>query len=86
MNELKSRCNAMREDEKRALVLALFAEDVQAGLDVAVSEKRQALVHFIENLWDKYRVTLTEMTRERDTVSGNMRGMLSVLGYQPEEV
>ena len=86
VNELKSRCNAMREDEKRALVLALFAEDVQAGLDVAVSEKRQALVHFIENLWDKYRVTLTEMTRERDTVSGNMRGMLSVLGYQPEEV
>ena len=45
----------MSDDKKRALVLELFAQDVQAGLDAAVSEKRQELVRFVEGLWDKYR-------------------------------
>ena len=50
----------MNADQKRALVLELFAQDVQAGLDAAVAEKRQELVRFIEGLWDKYRVTLID--------------------------
>lgn len=86
VNELKGRCLAISEPDKRALVLELFAKDIQSGLDAAMSEKRQQLVRFIEGLWDKYRVTLTDLTRERDTLSSKMRGMLSVLGYQPEEV
>ena len=59
VSELKNRCAFMGEDKKRALVLELFAQDVQAGLDAAVSEKRQDLVRFVEELWDKYRVILT---------------------------
>ena len=39
--ELKNRCGVMSDDKKRALVLELFAQDVQEGLDAAVSEKRQ---------------------------------------------
>ena len=46
VDELKTRCAIMSEDEKRALVLELFAQDVQAGLDAAVGEKRQELVRF----------------------------------------
>ena len=41
---LKARCDDLRDDEKCALVLELFAQNVQAGLDVAVNEKRQELV------------------------------------------
>ncbi|MEI6644690.1 MAG: N-6 DNA methylase [bacterium] len=85
VNELKGRCLAISDSDKRALVLDLFAQDIQSGLDAAMSEKRQQLVRFIEGIWDKYRVTLTDLTRERDTLSGKMKGMLSVLGYQPEE-
>jgi len=81
VNELKSRCNTMSEAGKSDLVLNLFAEDVQAGLDVAVSEKRQALVHFIENLWDKYRVTLTECRNERVMVEERLARFFTHLAY-----
>src|SRR5712692_116751 len=66
--ELRSRCAMMNDDEKRALVLELFAQDVQAGLDAAVAEKRQELVRFVEGLWDKYCITLTDLRRERAEV------------------
>src|SRR5262249_31018879 len=39
VSELKNRCGFMRDDKKRTLVLELFQEDVQGGLDASVSEK-----------------------------------------------
>jgi type I restriction enzyme M protein len=81
VNELKSRCDAMNDAQKRTMVLELFAEDVQAGLDAAVVEKRQELVRYIEGLWDKYRVTLTELRVTRSGVEGNLAQSFSKLGY-----
>lgn len=82
VNELKSRCDAMNDDQKRALVLELFAQDVQAGLDAAVAEKRQELVRFIEGMWDKYRVTLTELRTNRAGVETGLENFLSQLAYR----
>ena len=65
---LKACCDELRDDEKRALVLELFAQNVQAGLDAAVNEKRQELVRFVEGVWDKYRVTLIDLRAERQMV------------------
>ena len=62
VDELKTHCAVMSEDEKRTLVLELFAQDVQAGLDAAVSEKRQGLVRFVEGMWDKYRIIARSFT------------------------
>jgi type I restriction enzyme M protein len=56
MDELKTCCTILSEDEKCALGLELFAQDVQAGADAAVAEKRQEVIRFVEGLWDKYRV------------------------------
>ena len=81
VNELKSRCGAMNDDQKRVLVLELFAQDVQAGLDAAVAEKRQELVRCIEGLWDKYRVTLIELQDRRAGVEGQLTKAFSKLGY-----
>ncbi len=81
VNELKSRCGAMTDDQKRALVLELYAQDVQAGLDVAVAEKRQELVRFIEGLWDKYRVTLTMLRNGRGEAESKLRTFLNALAY-----
>jgi type I restriction enzyme M protein len=80
-DELKTRCNALSDDEKRALVLELFAQDVQVGLDAAVVEKRQELIQFVERLWDEYRVTLADMHRERDNVQIKLEGHLKLLDY-----
>ncbi len=81
VNELKSRCDAMNADQKRALVLELFAQDVQAGLDAAVAEKRQELVRFIEGLWDKYRVTLRDLRGNRAENENRLQSFITALRY-----
>jgi type I restriction enzyme M protein len=81
VSELKSRCDAMNDDQKRVLVLELFAQDVQAGLDAAVAEKRQELVRFIEGLWDKYRVTLTNLRDTRGNIEERLSTFLKAMNY-----
>lgn len=82
VNELKVRCSAMNDDQKRALVMELFAQDVQAGLDATVAEKCQELVRFIEGLWDKYRVTLADLRSGRRSAEEQVKAFLRSLGYQ----
>jgi type I restriction enzyme M protein len=81
VSELKLRCAAMNEDEQRVLVLELFAQDVQDGLEATVAEKRQELARFIEGLWDKYRVTMEDLRLEQETVNKQLNSFLSTLGY-----
>jgi type I restriction enzyme M protein len=81
VNELKLRCTGFDDTEKRDLVLELFAQDVQAGLDAAVAEKRQELFRFIEGLWDKYRVTLTTLRDGRAEVESRLGTFLKTLAY-----
>lgn len=82
VDELKQRCTAINDEEKQALVLELFSQDVQAGLDAAVNERRQELVRFIEGLWEKYQVALTELMGERSTTEELLDRMFEELGYQ----
>jgi len=81
VDELKRRCVALSADEKQAMVLELFAQDAQTGLDGAVNEKRQTLVRFIESLWNKYGVTLTELRRNRLTVEDRLSRALEAMKY-----
>ena len=41
VNELNFRRDAMNDDQKRALVLELFAQDVQTGLDAAAASNKE---------------------------------------------
>ena len=82
VNELRHRCDAMGDADKRALVLDLFAQDVLAGLTAAVAEKRQELVRFLGGLWDKYRVTLNDLRTQRQNCEELLRGFVMTLGYQ----
>ena len=70
-----------RDDQKRGLVLELFARDVQAGLDAAVAEKRQELVRYLEWLWDKYAVSLRELKSGRNTTVQKLEQRFKILGY-----
>lgn len=81
VNELKSRCSLMTENEKCALVLALFEQDVQSGLDAAMAERRKESCGFIERLWDKYAVPMGVLRQQRDEVSNQMASILRTLGY-----
>ena len=79
--ELRNRCAALTEQEKRTLVLELFAQDVQTGLDGAVGEKRQVSVRLLEGLWDKYRVPLTVLRDARNAVESRLHDLLGTLAY-----
>ena len=79
--ELRAHCSAMIEPERQELVLELFALDLQAGLEAAFIAKRQRLVKFLENLWDKYRVPLKVLKQERAAVSEKLDTLLAGLGY-----
>jgi type I restriction enzyme M protein len=81
IEELKARSGALREDQKHALVLDLFARDVQSALGAALAQKRQALVRFSEGLWDKYRVTLANLRSQRVNAEARVTDILRKLNY-----
>jgi type I restriction enzyme M protein len=81
VDELKSRCAIMNEDEKRTLVLELFAQDVQAGLDTAVAERREEMVRFLGRLWDKYWVTLEMLRSSRSETEKMLAKFMKAMAY-----
>jgi type I restriction enzyme M protein len=82
VEELKARCGFLDDAKKQALVLDLLAEDVQSAMESAAAEKRQALVRFVEGLWDKYRVTLTSLQSTRADLAAKLDVALDELGYR----
>ena len=81
VDELKSRCAQFSDDEKQALVLGLFAQDLQMGLGAAIMERQQKLERFIENLWDKYAVAFDALTQNRERLASRLGNALQELGY-----
>jgi type I restriction enzyme M protein len=81
VNELKLRCTGMGEEQKRELVLELFAQDVKLSLDAAISQRGQELVRFIESLWDKYRLPLNVIEETRKTKVDELKRSMRNLGY-----
>jgi type I restriction enzyme M protein len=81
VSELKNRCGFMGDDKKRALVLELLEQDVDEGLETAVTEKRQALTRVVEKLWDKYRITLRELRCDRQRLDEALNAVFKELSY-----
>lgn len=79
--ELRARCNVLDAEQKRAVVLELFAQDIQAGLDAAVAERRQSAVRFVEALWDKYSTPMHTLVQSRDDVSNRLAEAFNRLRY-----
>jgi len=72
---------ALDEAAAMHLLLAILHDDMQTILARYIGAQRQQLVAAFENWWDKYRVTLVEIERERDRAAGELRGFLEALGY-----
>jgi type I restriction enzyme M protein len=81
-DELKSRSFGLSADQKRELVLTLIARDAEVGLEAAWNEERNKLISGIENLWDKYQVTLTHLRHDRATLEHQLDSLFSMLDYQ----
>ena len=78
---LDAAVDALDEPDAMALLLTIQHDDMQAILARYIAAQRQQVVAAFENWWDKYRVTLVEIERERDQAAGDLQEFLRVLGY-----
>ena len=78
---LNAAVDALDEAGAAALLLAILRNDMQAILERYISAQRQQVVTALENWWDKYRVTLTDIERNRDAAAAALRGFVRELGY-----
>lgn len=65
----------------RELVINQLKLDAMSIANRYLSEKKQNIIKTLENLWDKYRVSLSEIESERDEATNEIKTYLSELGY-----
>jgi type I restriction enzyme M protein len=79
--ELGRSVSSLDADAAGKLLLTILHADMQRIVERYVSGQRQQIVAAFENWWDKYRVTLTEIERERDAAAQQLQQFLKGLGY-----
>ncbi len=65
----------------KELVINQLKLDAMSIANRYLSEKKQTIIKTLENLWDKYRVSLSEIESERDEATSEIKTYLSELGY-----
>ncbi len=71
----------LTETECEILVLELFRDNLNAHLESYITAHRQQVIAALEKLWDKYRVTLVDIERERDAAMERLETFTAELGY-----
>lgn len=80
IEELKIELFAILSNPQKYVVdeLAISCRELAQGY---LSERKQSIIFTIENLWDKYQVSLGEIRTERDTATHELEIYLAELGY-----
>jgi type I restriction enzyme M protein len=78
---LNAAVDTLDEAGAAALLLAILRNDMQVILERYISGQRQRVVAAVENWWDKYRVTLTDIERGREAAAASLRDQVRGLGY-----
>ena len=82
-NELVEQARAkITQDEAKKLILNRFKQELNNEYSAYIRAYLQGLTKAIENLWDKYAVTMKEILVERDQVATELDGFLKELGYE----
>lgn len=78
---LNAAVDALGDASAPSLLLAILRNDMQVILERYIGAQRQRVVAAIENWWDKYRVTLEDVERDRNAASAELRNFVHGLGY-----
>jgi type I restriction enzyme M protein len=78
---LNAAVDALDEAGAATLLLAILRNDMRVILEQYIAAQRQQVVASLENLWEKYRVTLTDIERGRDAAAAALRDFVHGLGY-----
>ena len=78
---LNAAVDGLDEAGAAVLLLAILRNDMLAILESRIGAQRQQVVAAVENWFDKYRVTLTDIEVERDFAATTLRSFVQGLGY-----
>ncbi|MGQ9371716.1 N-6 DNA methylase [Azospirillum sp. ST 5-10] len=79
--EINAGVNGLSPEAAAGLLLTILHDDMSTILERHIAAQRKAIIAAFENWWDKYRVTLTEIERERDAAAAALQGFLKELRY-----
>jgi glutamyl-tRNA reductase len=78
---LKKKRLELSTEDCRNLVLELSREELERVLCRYIEEHRQEVRAAVENLWNKYGVSLRVIQVDRDSAAGRLDDFLKELGY-----
>ncbi len=72
---------ALTDEEVKELILEKFYQVIEKYLKKYLNEEKREVIKIFENLWDKYSVSLNQLTKERDEEIEKLDKLLRKLGY-----
>ncbi len=79
--KVEQKREAMTQEEAKELILEKFYEVIEKELERYLNSEKREAVRILEKLWDKYRVSLEELVRDRDREIDKLHKFLEKLGY-----
>ena len=70
------------QDEAKELILLRFKQELDHEYSAYIRAYLQDLTKAIENLWDKYAITMKKILSERNQIADELDGLLKELGYE----
>ena len=80
-DKIKGKREGLTEEEARELLLEMFYMQIKKQLEKYLNTEKKVLVNIFEKLWDKYRVPLVLLRKERDEEVRELDEFLVKLGY-----
>jgi len=80
--QIKQKKESLTEEEARELLLEHFFILMKDQLTRYINAEKKEIIRIFENLWDKYRVSLMELRKERDEEVKKLDEYLERLGYE----
>ena len=71
----------LTDDEAKRLILKKLYDIASTELERYLNTEMRDLVSGVENLWDKYAVSVEDSESQRDAVTARLKGFLRKLGY-----
>ena len=81
-DKVSQKRETLTEDEAREILIEKFYEVIKDYLTKYLNAEKKELIRIFENLWDKYKTPLNQLTEEREREVAKLDEFLEKLGYK----
>jgi type I restriction enzyme M protein len=81
IERLRQARERLSDDECMALVLEILKGKFTANLEAYIAAHRQEVIAAFENWWEKYRVTMDDIEKEKERSARQLSNILRNIGY-----